>query len=80
MSEPPKKRGPVLVEIDAPTRAPIPVAAAAHYHMGGVESDRDGRSSLPSRVREDMLELLRAAVDGGTDRLRTLGVPAVDLG
>lgn len=30
-----------------PTRAPIPVAAAAHYHMGGVESDRDGRSSLP---------------------------------
>ncbi|MGW7503359.1 FAD-binding protein, partial [Streptomyces albidoflavus] len=30
-----------------PTRAPIPVAAAAHYHMGGVASDRDGRSSLP---------------------------------
>ncbi|SMO46001.1 L-aspartate oxidase [Paracoccus laeviglucosivorans] len=30
-----------------PTRAQIPVAAAAHYHMGGVASDRDGRSSLP---------------------------------
>lgn len=30
-----------------PTRAQIPVAAAAHYHMGGVETDRDGRSSLP---------------------------------
>lgn len=30
-----------------PTRAQIPVAAAAHYHMGGVETDTDGRTSLP---------------------------------
>ncbi len=30
-----------------PTRAPIPVAAAAHYHMGGVAVDADGRASLP---------------------------------
>ncbi|MTH35297.1 L-aspartate oxidase [Paracoccus limosus] len=30
-----------------PTRSQIPVAAAAHYHMGGVETDRDGHSSLP---------------------------------
>ncbi len=30
-----------------PTHAQIPVAAAAHYHMGGVETDADGRSSLP---------------------------------
>ncbi|HEY2229406.1 MAG TPA: L-aspartate oxidase [Xanthobacteraceae bacterium] len=29
-----------------PTRAPIPVAPAAHYHMGGVETDRRGRASL----------------------------------
>ncbi|MTH77988.1 L-aspartate oxidase [Paracoccus aestuariivivens] len=29
-----------------PTRQPIPVAAAAHYHMGGVETDDTGRSSL----------------------------------
>ncbi|HKU54936.1 MAG TPA: FAD-binding protein, partial [Rhizomicrobium sp.] len=26
---------------------PIPVAPAAHYHMGGIASDRHGRSSLP---------------------------------
>nr|WP_111301654.1 L-aspartate oxidase [Paracoccus saliphilus] len=30
-----------------PVRQPIPVAAAAHYHMGGIETDWDGRSSLP---------------------------------
>jgi L-aspartate oxidase len=28
-------------------RDPIPVAPAAHYHMGGVVSDRWGRTSLP---------------------------------
>lgn len=30
-----------------PALAPIPVVAAAHYHMGGIRTDRDGRSSLP---------------------------------
>ena len=29
-----------------PVAQPIPVAAAAHYHMGGVAVDRHGRSSL----------------------------------
>lgn len=29
-----------------PARNPIPVAAAAHYHMGGVAVDLEGRSSL----------------------------------
>lgn len=29
-----------------PVQAPIPVAAAAHYHMGGVKVDADGRASL----------------------------------
>jgi L-aspartate oxidase len=29
-----------------PSRDPIPVAAAAHYHMGGIEVDLNGRSSL----------------------------------
>ena len=29
-----------------PVSAPIPVAAAAHYHMGGVASDGQGRTSL----------------------------------
>ncbi|WP_065333123.1 L-aspartate oxidase [Tritonibacter mobilis] len=29
-----------------PTQEPIPVAAAAHYHMGGIATDLDGRSSL----------------------------------
>lgn len=36
----------VRVGID-PVRAPIPVVAAAHYHMGGVAVDRVGRSTLP---------------------------------
>ena len=30
-----------------PVREPIPIAAAAHYHMGGVATDGAGRSSLP---------------------------------
>ncbi len=29
-----------------PVRQPIPVAPAAHYHMGGIASDRRGRTSL----------------------------------
>jgi L-aspartate oxidase len=29
-----------------PSRQPIPVAPAAHYHMGGIASDHRGRSSL----------------------------------
>ena len=30
-----------------PRHAPIPVTPAAHFHMGGVATDRDGRTSLP---------------------------------
>ncbi|HEY3638295.1 MAG TPA: L-aspartate oxidase [Rhizomicrobium sp.] len=30
-----------------PASQPIPVAPAAHYHMGGVATDHHGRSSLP---------------------------------
>ena len=30
-----------------PATAPIPVAPAAHYHMGGIASDERGRSSIP---------------------------------
>jgi L-aspartate oxidase len=30
-----------------PRTQPIPVAPAAHYHMGGVAADSDGRTSLP---------------------------------
>ncbi|WP_282607479.1 L-aspartate oxidase [Pelagibius sp. Alg239-R121] len=29
-----------------PTRTPVPVAPAAHYHMGGIRTDADGRSSV----------------------------------
>jgi L-aspartate oxidase len=30
-----------------PSREPIPVAPAEHYHMGGLWTDADGRTSLP---------------------------------
>ena len=30
-----------------PRETPIPVAAAAHYHMGGIAASPDGRTSLP---------------------------------
>lgn len=30
-----------------PRETPIPVAAAAHYHMGGIAADPDGRTTLP---------------------------------
>jgi L-aspartate oxidase len=30
-----------------PRRQPIPVAPAVHYHMGGIETDLSGRTSLP---------------------------------
>jgi L-aspartate oxidase len=30
-----------------PRTAPIPVAPACHYHMGGIATDADGRTSLP---------------------------------
>src|SRR5690606_8060030 len=29
-----------------PARAPLPIAPAAHYHMGGVLTDANGRTSL----------------------------------
>ena len=29
-----------------PTREPVPIAPAAHYHMGGVVTDADGRTSI----------------------------------
>ena len=36
----------------------------------------DGRSAFPSRVREDMMELLAATVSEGTGRAARLGIPA----
>ncbi len=30
-----------------PRETPIPVAAATHYHMGGIAADPDGRTSVP---------------------------------
>ena len=30
-----------------PRISPMPVAAAAHYHMGGIAADADGRTTLP---------------------------------
>jgi len=41
----------VFATLDAagldPRRDPVPVAPAAHYMMGGVAADLDGRTSLP---------------------------------
>ena len=34
-----------------PEREPVPVAPAAHYLMGGIVCDLDGRTSLPGPVR-----------------------------
>jgi len=30
-----------------PARQPIPITPAAHFHMGGLATDRDGRTSVP---------------------------------
>ena len=30
-----------------PTRQPLPVATAAHFHMGGIATDADGATSMP---------------------------------
>jgi L-aspartate oxidase len=54
-----------------PVAQPIPVAAAAHYHMGGVAVDRNGRSSL-----EGLWVCGEAASTGlhGANRLASNGV------
>ena len=44
-----------------PTRAPIPVKPAQHYHMGGVAVDREGRSSVNGPVGVRRGRLHRAA-------------------
>jgi L-aspartate oxidase len=46
-----KMRYPALFEACArnnidPIKAPVPVAAAAHYHMGGIATDTDGHASI----------------------------------
>lgn len=49
-----------------PREAPIPVAAAAHYHMGGIAADPDGRTGL-----EGLLAVGECAATGvhGANRL-----------
>ena len=49
-----------------PRLTPIPVAAAAHYHMGGIAADPDGRTSL-----EDLYAVGKCAATGvhGANRL-----------
>ena len=44
-----------------PVAQPIPVAPAAHYHMGGIASDARGRSSLPGLVGGGRMRRHRAA-------------------
>lgn len=55
---------------------PVSPHALREEEPGTFERLFDGRSSLPSRIREDMLELLRASVDGGTGRAARLAIPA----
>ena len=55
---------------------PVTAHALREEEPGTFERLFDGRSSLPSRIREDMLELLRASVDGGTGRAARLAIPA----
>ena len=43
-----------------PARQPVPVAPAAHYTMGGVATDLDGRSSLPGPLRRGRERVQRA--------------------
>ncbi len=55
---------------------PVTPHALREEEAGVIDRLFDGRSSLPSRVREDMIELLRAAVNEGTGRAARLAIPA----
>jgi penicillin-binding protein 1A len=55
---------------------PVSPHALRREQAGLVERLFDGQTGLPSRVREDMLDLLRAAVDDGTGRAARLAIPA----
>jgi penicillin-binding protein 1A len=55
---------------------PVTPHALREEETGVIERLFDGRSSLPSRVREDMMELLAAAVTEGTGRAARLAIPA----
>ncbi len=74
--------GTTLIELTAAYAAiagdymPVEPHALARPEATTLERLFDGRSSLPRRVRSDMLELLRAAVDEGTGRAARLAIPA----
>ncbi len=55
---------------------PVSAHALREEEAGAIARLFDGRSGLPRRVREDMLDLLRGAVDGGTGRAARLAIPA----
>ncbi len=74
--------GLTLVELTAAYAAiagnygPVGPHALREPEQGMIDRLFDGRSALPARVRSDMLELLRAAVDNGTGRAARLAIPA----
>jgi penicillin-binding protein 1A len=55
---------------------PVTPHALREEEAGVIDRLFDGRSSLPSRVREDMLALLSATVNEGTGRAARLAIPA----
>ena len=56
--------------------APVDAHALRQEEASLIDRLFDGRGPLPNRVRQDMLELLSATINGGTGRAARLSIPA----